>query len=228
MKFVDGIEYESVGTGWKIVKNVSNKDADLVIPNMVDGLPVVDIGSSAFAQCMHLESITLPSTIRNIYDSAFMACRNLKTINESASIFLHNRGRIDFHAMAFVDCESLQEVNVSGEIHLVGNAVFRLCYNLEKIGTLGNVIYHKAPSLSFHECRSLQELTIMQYSTNDIGIGRNAFACCPKLTKLTFMGHNVFCADKPALNSIKRRKIVCPTTCNLVPLAYEGVHITTY
>ena len=51
----------------------SNKH--FIIP---DGIKV--IGTSAFADCHNLISITIPNTVTNIDDNAFYGCINLKNI----------------------------------------------------------------------------------------------------------------------------------------------------
>jgi len=50
------------------------------------------IGIEAFHRCDSLESITFPSTLREIIDGAFKDCNNLKqiVINEGANIYLKN------------------------------------------------------------------------------------------------------------------------------------------
>lgn len=52
--------------------------ANVTVPSLLNGLPVVTIGDKAFWNCTNLVSVTIPGTVKNIGDYAFGKCRNLK------------------------------------------------------------------------------------------------------------------------------------------------------
>jgi len=52
----------------------------LVIPDVLDGKPVRDIGYGAFKDCTNLTSVTIPSSVTSLSDSAFVGCTSLKEI----------------------------------------------------------------------------------------------------------------------------------------------------
>src|SRR5215472_11411424 len=61
---------------------------DVVIPSTIDGLPVTSIGANAF-QYARINTVTIPSSVTNIGDSAFRNCMSLTSItipNSVASI----------------------------------------------------------------------------------------------------------------------------------------------
>lgn len=57
-----------------------NPDAtgDIVIEEMVNGLPVTTINKYAFYNCKGITSIKIPSTVTSIRDSAFKGCSNME------------------------------------------------------------------------------------------------------------------------------------------------------
>ena len=65
---------------WKYFGNKSK----VVIPNEIEGYPVVEIMDSAFANCSYLHSITIPEYVTSIGDYAFWNCVGLKEIYYNA------------------------------------------------------------------------------------------------------------------------------------------------
>jgi hypothetical protein len=72
--------YNSGKTG-VIVKKYSGTAASVVVPAVVEGLPVVEIGASAFEGNTELVAIDLPDTIEVIGARAFANCTNLSSMN---------------------------------------------------------------------------------------------------------------------------------------------------
>ena len=52
----------------------------VVIPDMIDGLPVTGIGAAAFAECSNLESVTIPDSVAEIGVWAFAGCFRLTSV----------------------------------------------------------------------------------------------------------------------------------------------------
>ena len=53
----------------------------ITIPSTLDGIPVTSIGSSAFAGCSGLTSVTIPDSVRSIGSSAFSGCSRIMSIS---------------------------------------------------------------------------------------------------------------------------------------------------
>lgn len=68
-----------------------------------------------------LETVSLPSEVKGIYDNAFKECHNLSNIN------LDNITTIG--EFAFIGCESLTEVSLPN-IESIGSNSFSYCSNL--------------------------------------------------------------------------------------------------
>ncbi len=78
-------EYQITENGVEIT-GYSGSDAQVTIPETLDGQPVVGIGPAAFALNQTLEQVTLPSTLEYIEDSAFLLCTNLSQIQFSQEV----------------------------------------------------------------------------------------------------------------------------------------------
>ncbi len=66
---------------------------EIVIPNEIEGYPVIQIGKEAFAECFDVTKIFIPASVSSIADSAFRYCFNLSEItvsNENSVYFIDN------------------------------------------------------------------------------------------------------------------------------------------
>lgn len=67
----DGFIYAIGGYAVTII-GYTGTAADIIIPHEVEGLPVVSIGERAFSNCVAFSSATIPSSVSNIGEDAFM------------------------------------------------------------------------------------------------------------------------------------------------------------
>ena len=78
---IDDITYAIIeGTSNVLVKSYNGSSNEVVVPEIVNGYVVVEIGESAFADNSILESIDLPDTIEIIRRRAFANCTSLKNM----------------------------------------------------------------------------------------------------------------------------------------------------
>ena len=96
------------------LKTAGNICKSVIIPETmnIDGkdYKVAGIGSEAFADCVWLEEVCIPKTVRYI------------------------------GTYAFGDCYGLKKVKIDGSLQAIGKAAFYSCRNLEKVYIAGNVI----------------------------------------------------------------------------------------
>lgn len=64
----------------------SNPVGDLVIPDMIEYLPVTRIGDEAFYGCAALTSIAIPDSVTHIGDAAFRGCTGLSSVTIPNSV----------------------------------------------------------------------------------------------------------------------------------------------
>ena len=133
---------------------------------------ITKINSYAFAYT-DLESITIPSSVREIDREAFHMCKNLKTIKLPTGVEL-NRNSFSSSGLEsielrdvklqnyfiFYDCKQLKSVIIKGDTPVIPNYTFANCTNLTHV--------------------ELPE-TLEQ-------IGHNVFRNCTKLRKINFAG----------------------------------------
>ena len=94
--------FKNNSTGITIIKY--NGSADSVnIPSQINGLPVTEIGNSAFFNCTALRSITIPDSVTSIGDCAFFYCTALRSIIIPDSV-------TSIGDFAFMCCNSLTTI----------------------------------------------------------------------------------------------------------------------
>ena len=96
---------------------------DVVIPEKIEGYPVVSIGDSAFYGCENITSIELPSSIKSIGNSAFYYCCGFETITIPDSI--NNIGD-----EAFYNCYNLEKIIIGNGVKTIGYRAFYHCTDL--------------------------------------------------------------------------------------------------
>ena len=104
---------------------------NLVIPEVIDGIPVRSIGHGAFADRKGLVSVTIPSTVTSIGESAFRGCRGLSSVTIPSSVTSIGR-------LAFSSCSGLAVVTMCGERPDAPNSIFMSCGKLKSIHVSAN------------------------------------------------------------------------------------------
>ena len=120
----------------------------LVIPDVIDGLPVSSIGTNAFAGSSltnvtipssitsiegdafsgcALVSISFPSSVTNIGDDAFQGCGNL------TNIIFPNSGAIRIGNWSFIGCTSLTSIMIPNGVTSIGYYTFGQCTALTNV-----------------------------------------------------------------------------------------------
>src|ERR1035438_8198916 len=123
-------------TGYTGTNNV------VTIPDKINGLPVTSIDVGAF-QGSALTGITIPDSVTNIGDSAFVDCESLTNVTIGSGV-------TTIGDQAFGDCISLTTVTIPASVSLIwannlgGGGAFDFCLNLTRVYFKGN-----APSSGF-------------------------------------------------------------------------------
>ena len=142
---------------------------EYVIPEIYDGLRVIEISANAFKDNVTMESITIPSNVQTIGASAFEGCTNLKTINIPESV-------TKIESRTFYGCDSLQSITIHSKITEIGTYAFAKCSSLLSLTKEpGDTVID---DYAFTECVGLQTITI---GAGEITIGNKAFNKCTGL-----------------------------------------------
>lgn len=95
-------------TGW---------DTNLIIPETISGLPVVEIGDQAFDGDFYLTNVSVPGSVLSIDHAAFNQCDSLATVN------LGN-GVTNIGPYAFGLCSSLTSFVIPDSVTTIGDGIF--------------------------------------------------------------------------------------------------------
>ena len=144
------------------------------IPTTINGLPVVDFGSSfagsaitaisipesvtrigmaAFSGCGVLTSITIPQSLTSIEVAAFGGCTSLTSLTLPA-------GLTSISTQLFLGCSSLSSLTIPSSVTIIGDRAFLGCSKLTNLTIPRSVSY----------------------------IGDNAFQLCSNLKAVYFLG----------------------------------------
>ena len=161
-----------------LIVSECEKDAvDVVIPEDIDGVPVVAIGDRAFSDCETLISVVLPD--------------NPEAIRQFDDLYGFEIGD-----EAFAGCVSLISVTLTHPVNSIGHGAFRNCTALEEIWIpdcyVGPYAFYRCESLKkvndidiisegvFSHCKSLETFPVMAGTRE---IGEDAFEHCYALTE---------------------------------------------
>lgn len=169
------------------------------------GEGLTSIGEYTFDGCSSLVEISIPDSLVRIERGAFVGCSSLKSITLAKNVEYLGTGNIgDWYYPAFLECNNLEEINVSSE-----NKVFSskegILYNKDMTKIIcvpkaltSCVIPESVKSIeegAFGYCNNLEEI---EFSGNVVNIGRNAFMECHNLKtvkmsdSITDIGKEVF------------------------------------
>lgn len=188
--------YEEVSNGVKITSYYGN-DADVVIPDTIDGKTVVEIGKSVFYVDSTIKSVTIPKTVKSIGAKAFSSCRNLEkvtftgdgleSIGERAfescgklSQFSFPNTLCSIGECAFIYCALTNVDLTNAPITSMERSVFSSCTKLTKISFPATL-----PSIPESVCSSCSSLKTVLINNNQVAvIGDSAFRFCSELTSI--------------------------------------------
>lgn len=170
-----------------IIKAYLGNEANIVVPDVVNGIEPRKIGPQVFSNS-NIETITLPNTIESIGDDAF-SNTNLKSVTANNLCFLNKK--------CFYNCNQLSDIDLS-KVKEIGSEALYGCKSLPKqpdfssvdwvaekglAGTYFNIVNlpncTKTGENAFDSCKA--EEIIMNKATS---IGAQAFYNCSNLKTL--------------------------------------------
>jgi hypothetical protein len=126
-----GIEITGyVGHGW-----------DLIIPSILNGLPVTSIGAGAFHNHTSITHVIIPNTVTSIGMGAFMDCYDILDVIMPDSV-------TTIGDEAFSGCSKLSIVTLPSSITKIGRFAFNDCTDLVKVifqGTIASSGFNNNP-----------------------------------------------------------------------------------
>lgn len=198
-KTLRSLKYEEAEGGYKILGYVDGVDLPLLyIPSYIERKPVVSIAGRAFNASKTLTAVYVPSTVKDIGDSAFFGCNNLDRVSiQGGNLKIGNR--------AFAGCRSLKRVVFNGAAAELGDYAFWGCskiaiYYTQNVTAIGECAFigsglsgeldlrgvKNIKSGAFNGC----EITSITIGKNLSEIGPSAFFNCDDLNEIKLSDEN--------------------------------------
>ena len=198
-KTLRSLKYEEAEGGYKILGYVDGVDLPLLyIPSYIGRKPVVSIAGRAFNASKTLTAVYVPSTVKDIGDSAFFGCNNLDRVSiQGGNLKIGNR--------AFAGCRSLKRVVFNGAAAELGDYAFTDCskiaiYYTQNVTAIGECAFigsglsgeldlrgvKNIKSGAFNGC----EITSITIGKNLSEIGPSAFFNCDDLNEIKLSDEN--------------------------------------
>ena len=211
-------------------------DTSIVIPETIDGMPVVEIGPKAF-EFSTITDIKIGINIRKIEKEAFAHCRKLNSVTwnckcnaipDKCFYRCTELKKFDFTAIkrvgqyAFGE-SGLQEVYIPQNIEMIGIGAFNICSKLHSVTWNGTC--DVIPTSCFYLCSNLKSFNfsaikkVGQYAFGESGLQE---VCLPK---------NIEIIENEAFSGCSElHSVTWNCKCNAIPANcfYECVNLKVF
>ena len=174
------LKFEPSSLGGYSVTGYYGSDKNIIIPAEVCGIPVVEIGESAFEEddpdAYPIESVVLPDSIIRIGKNAFRNCASLKSVTLSKNLKHIGEG-------AFWWCVSLENITIPNGVETIGRFAFNACKSFTEVDIPDSV--NSIGIYGFAMCENLERIT---FGAGVKSIGDWAFFETGKLTDIRYVG----------------------------------------
>ena len=116
---------ETVDGGVEIDRYIGESEI-VVIPEEIDGMPVVAIGTNCFANNMELKGVKISDRVISIRTNAFVNCFNLE-------IFISGKNVMTMGDYVLSYCKSLKHLELNDSLTSLGMACFTATESLEEV-----------------------------------------------------------------------------------------------
>jgi len=168
---------------YELIKyDVAYKEHKVTIPNRYKGLPVTSIAKNCFWIESNLQSIHIPSNIKNIDTQAFYRCTNLEsiTVHKSNKYYdSRNNSNAIINSYSNTLILGCQNTTIPDTVTTIGAYAFQGCENLKSISIPEGV--KQIDMHAFEECKKLSSITIPNSVTS---ISESLFENCTNLERV--------------------------------------------
>lgn len=121
----DNLRYAVYDNFAQVIECVSD-EANIVIPDTYNGVPVIGIKASTFANNQTIKHLTIGKNVLQIGQYAFQNCTSLTQVKMSNSVN-------DIQAYAFSGCSALTSIVVPPKVNTLYSGTFSGCTSLAKV-----------------------------------------------------------------------------------------------
>ena len=221
--------YSIEESGEITITSYVGNEANVVIPQTIEGKTVTKIGMLAFSANQKIRSVTLPDSVTEIEGGAFFQCTGLGTVVLSSNLVKIGNGAFEATAIsqisfpqslrsigmrAFADCTSLKNVTITPHFTVSDEA---FCGSgLETVVIEEGV---EALGHSMFASTKIREVILPQSLKT---IGMNAFGSCSELECIT-LNDGLVTIDTYAFANTNITEIVIPqSVTELTDAAFQG------
>lgn len=161
------------GQGTTADANPEGWKANFKIEHVVIGEGITAVSDGAFVGCLYLKTVQLPSSIKQIGNSAFSGTSLTQIQIPNGVVSIGERG--------FEGCTGLRQIELPGSVSTIGNHAFEKCTKLEKV--ILNEGIAEIGRYAFYECAALKAIEIPGSVQQ---IGDRMFWDCTALEEVVF------------------------------------------
>ena len=143
-----GISYKKIKSGIRI--DSVELSGNIIIPEFIDGDPVIKLASGAFAKRKDITSVILPQYLLEIDNNAFEECGIISIVIPDNVQIIGER--------AFFNCRQLERIELPKSLRNIKKEVFAGCSALGKLKIPQGV--KTIGDLAFDRCRKLKKVQI--------------------------------------------------------------------
>lgn len=207
MENTNGLVYSEVADGIQITGYNSYLSSQIIIPDLIEGRPVVSIAANAFSNS-ELYAIRIPASVKQIDPTAFTNCPNLETIEVAD-------GNVVYDSRDY--CNAVVETATNKIIIGTNN-----CYIPDTIETIGTNAYSGRTGITnlyipdsvkavlssaFSDCSGIKHLRL---SNNLTRIKESCFENCIALEEIIIPDRVLYIESKAFLNCPNVLEIFIP------------------
>lgn len=160
---------------------------------------LTDIGANAFSECMSLTSLELPKSLKTIGTSAFWYCSGI------TGELIIPRNVTTIGENAFYCCRNVTSLSLSTSLKTIGTEAFESCYGLTEV-TLPNSVNTLGDAV-FSGCTGLTTFTFGNGITTT---GKDTFRGCSSLVTVNFSDTIKTIGEGAFYQSAKMTHLVLP------------------
>ena len=147
LRYGSGLLTKFIGKGLRITSYNGFETGRVIVPNEIDGQPVISIGEKVFKNAT-LSEVILPKSIKVILSEAFSGCKKLKNIdlpdtleyldercfeNSGLSEIRFPHSLISIPSFCCYRCDDLEQVAFGNQIKTINGFAFRECRKLRSV-----------------------------------------------------------------------------------------------